>query len=229
MGKRKAGKARGQDDGYVEAVTAPMTALPLRAKLDKRFDEAWAVAQTFRGRWRALGEYLAPTRPMFSATEHNKGNRNNDQIIDSTAVQAAEIAKTGLLQGMASPSRPWFNIDTPSRIGTYDENVRGWFQTYRDAILDTMDRSNFYTSLGCLLDDEVKFGTGVMAIFEDEEKVIRCQTFPVGSYALSQNDRGKVDTFCRRIVMSARQAENKFGRDVLSERVRGLLEQGQVE
>ena len=223
MGKRKTKAADYKPD------TDPPGEMPLRGKLDRRFNEAWAVADTFRPRWRALGEYLAPTRPAFAAQDHNKGNRSNDKIIDSTALQAAEIAKTGLLQGMASPSRPWFTVDTPSGISRYDRMAYGWLQSYRDAILNTMDRSNFYTSLGVLLDDEVKFGTGTMAIFEDDNKVIRCQTFPIGSYALSQNDRGRVDTFCRRIVMSARQAASKFGREKLSQKVQQMLESGRVE
>ena len=211
--------------------TAPVgpPGLSLRGRLDRKFDDVWDQASTFRSRWRALGEYLEPTRPVFSADEWNKGNRANDKIIDSTAPQAADIAKTGLVQGMASPSRPWFTVDTPTRLGARSRHARKWLEGFRDAVLDAMDRSNFYTSLGVLLADELKFATGAMAIFEDDKKVIRCQTFPIGSYGIAQDPKGRVDTFGRRLTMTARQMVEKYPEDALSMRVLDAMRQGRPE
>jgi cytochrome c len=71
------------------------------------------------------------------------------------------------------------------------------------------------------------FGTADMIIYEDFRDVIRCYNPCMGEFYLSQNSRLEVDTQFRKFTLSARQMEQQFGKDALSDSVQRLLGSGQ--
>jgi hypothetical protein len=182
----------------------------LSQKLNRVFEGMHTERNSFRNRWKELGEYILPTRPREFDSDSNKGDRSKTKIIDSTATEALAVASAGLLAGMASPSRPWFTLTVPG-MRVLSKATQIWLEEFRDAILGVFERSNFYTSLGQLLADELVFGTSVMMILRHPTKVIRCQIFPIMSYSLAQNVEGNVETFAREVTMTAEQMVNEFG------------------
>jgi hypothetical protein len=199
------------------AETNPSTAIrdprTHRQLLDRRFEDIWRERETFVSRWRDLGNFILPTRPRFIASDANRGTRTYTKVRNSTATQALGIAKSGLLAGMASPARPWFAITTSDRTLAEKPEIRVRPEAFRDAILSVFDRSNWYNSLGQLFEDELVFATGAMAILDDPRKIIRTQTFPIGSYAIAQNDKGVVDSFVREVTMTVRQVVERWGKE----------------
>ena len=50
-----------------------------------------------------------------------------------------------------------------------------------------------------------------MSLEEDSESVIITQSFPIGSYFIAKDHRGRVNTFFREFRMTVRQLVDKFG------------------
>lgn len=190
-----------------------------RQQYDLLFDEVWRNKQSYEARWKTLADYVLPTRPRWTEADSNKGDRSNNKIIDDTATQSLEIARAGLMAMMASPTRPWFQYALALARAERDVDTNRWLTDFRDRTLDVMERTNFYTSLSLVIEDELVFGTGCMAIFEDARKIIRCHTFPIGSYAIAQNAEFEVDTFCRELTMSVRNVVQRYGWDNCSRQV----------
>lgn len=196
---------------------------------------------SFESHWKDLGDYILPRRPRFSLTDVNKGDRRNRLIIDSTATLAARTLRSGMMSGVTSPARPWFRLSTPDPALAETSNVKNWLHTVSNRMSTIFLRSNLYNTLPIVYGDLGVFGTAAMSIEEDFEDVIRTQAFPIGSYLVSKDYRGRVNTFIREFRMTVRQLVEHFGKrppgdkrkDInwapLSEHVKNMWDQGQVE
>ena len=55
---------------------------------------------SFLAQWKEIASFILPRRPRFSITDVNKGDRRNQQIIDSTATEAVGVLAAGLMAGI---------------------------------------------------------------------------------------------------------------------------------
>jgi len=197
-----------------QGVLDPSGDITSRYALDHYFNELWATMSTWKDLWRELADYIMPTRSRFLMSDANKGNRHNSLILDGTAKRALNNAKAGLLAGMASPSRPWFNLSTGDKDKDRNPSVSEWLEDSRNRAMGYMEGANYYGSLGEQLVDEMVFGTGAKIILADPgSKMFRTVTFPIGSYSIAQNSHGIVDTFAREFSQTVRQIVQEYGYD----------------
>jgi len=73
-------------------------------------------------------------------------------------------------------------------------------------------RSNLYNKLPVLYKDMAVFATGAIAIMEDDDSVIRCFDFPIGSFAVANDDVLRVRTFLRMFRLSVGQVVQRWGK-----------------
>ena len=197
-----------------------------RGALVRRLSRMQEERRPFETHWRDCADYVLPERPSGFLRNQADGEgelESHARIMDGSAYQSVENAKAGLLQGMASPERPWFQygVDVPS-IAQLDP-VRTWLEGFRDSALGICDKSNWYTSLSELFRDELVFGTGCLGMYEDDRKVIRCEVYPIGSFYLGQDPMGKVDTFARTFHLPVRRVAEMYGRENLSQSARNMV------
>ncbi len=166
---------------------------------------------SFITHWRSIADYAAPRRPRFDNTDTNRGDRRNNNIIDSTAVFAARTLQSGMMSGVTSPARPWFRLTVQDTELAELGQVKNWLNDVTKIIQDIFSRSNLYKVLPNVYGDMGLFGTAAMLIEEDTEKVVRFRSLPIGSYCISVNEKGKVDTYHREFRMTVRQLVQEFG------------------
>lgn len=199
----------------------------LRAQLENE-------RSSFLSHWRDLGEYISPRRPRFSVTDVNKGDRRNQKIIDSTATQASRTLQSGMMGGITSPARPWFRLTTPDPDLAEIASVKEWLHTVAQRLSTVFLRSNLYQTLPTIYGDLGDFGTAALMVEEDFDSVVRFYAFPIGSYSIATDHRGKVNVFFREFRMTVRQIVQKFGRQEgqkidwtnISQHVREMWERG---
>jgi hypothetical protein len=68
------------------------------------------------------------------------------------------------------------------------------------------------------------FGTGGLFIDDDPGKSIRYRSVHLSELFIAENHQGIIDTVHRRFTMTARQAAQKFGEDVLPDTIKNSLE-----
>lgn len=179
-----------------------------RSYVEQLFNEQ----NNFLGTWRDLADSFMPMRPRWlQDQQRNRGERRNQQIIDSVPLQCVRDLKAGLHSGLTSPARPWMRLTTADpELAELDE-ARHWLFTYTQRMLTIFMRSNLYQSLPTLYGDVGVFATGVMSVLEDDEKVIHTRTYPIGSYALGMSQKGVAHAFARKYQRTVEQVVMEFG------------------
>lgn len=160
--------------------------------------------------WQDLADYVLPTRPKFQITDANKGTRKNQKIINSHATQSADTLRSGMMSGITSPARPWFRLSTPDPDLAELGPVKQWLDLVGRRMSDAFLRSNLYNVLPQVYSDLGVFGTAPMLVEEDLDDVIRCYSLPIGSYMISKDSKGRVNTLFREFRMTIRQLVEEF-------------------
>lgn len=170
--------------------------------------------------WSDLAEFILPRRSIW-LTQSTGGNPNpnnmtrgralNTAIADPTATYATRVCSSGLMSGLASPSRPWFKIIPGVRRMEIDAAAREWLDEIEDRMYTVIAGSNFYNSFAQECEDLVVFGTGPSIVYEDEKDLVRLYNPAVGEYFLSSAATMRVDGLYRMFVMTVAQIVDFFG------------------
>jgi hypothetical protein len=200
-----------------------------RQRLEKMRMALRTERESFMPHWRDLSDFVMPRRARYTIAERNKGDRRNKKIIDSTATLAIRNLQAGMMSGLTSPARPWFSLATPDPELAEFGPVKSWLDDVTRRMRTIFLKSNLYNALPLLYCDEGLFGTSAMAVLEDDQDVIRCYSFPIGSYCIAQSHRQTVDTFVREWAMTVRQLVQRFGYDNCSRSVQGHYDNGNYE
>lgn len=167
---------------------------------------------TFLSHWKDLARLANPRRARFAVSDVNRGDRRNREIIHNAAVMALRTLRSGMVAGVTSPARPWFRLSTSKPELNDVAAVKLWLDQVTQEMISIFLKSNLYNTLPIVYGDMGQFATAAMMVEEDFDDVIRTHSFPIGTYAISTNSKGQVDTFLREFRMTVRQVVQKFGR-----------------
>ena len=171
--------------------------------------------------WRELAQYYIPKRYIWLTTPNERKNyvSKNVDILDSTGTNAGRILAAGMMNGITSPSRPWFKLRIPSFEDDLDQDARAWLDECERRMLRVLAESNFYNALAVMYLDLVFFGTAAVLIYEDHLSVIRCYNLALGEFYLSQDDRLAVNRVAREFPQTVEQLVSRWGVENVSEAV----------
>lgn len=194
---------------------------PLRSSLESRlvmlrnWRQSWWTQN-----WADIAQFLLPRRSIWltqstggNPTPNNmtRGRELNGSIADPTGTYALRVCSSGLMSGLASPSRPWFKIVPGIKKLQLDQAARAWIDDTEDRMYDIIAGSNFYNAFAVECEDVSAFGTAPNIIYEDDKDLIRCYNPTVGEYYLSNDATGRIDGLYRLFVMTVSQMVGFFG------------------
>lgn len=209
-----------------------------RARYEALKGAMWTERSSFDSHWRELADYYFPRRTRFWAGDRNKGDKRNQYQINSTGRFAARTLQSGLHAGLTSPARPWLRLTTPDLELAQHDPVKTWLYQVTQRMLTLFSLGNLYNILPIVYGDLGVFGTGAMAVVEDPLELFRCVQFPIGSYAVAFDERGRANTFVREYQLTVRQVIESFaleanGRDInwtkVSKTIKNLWDNGSYE
>lgn len=163
--------------------------------------------------WQVLAAFFLPRRWQWLTIVANRmwrGAPINDQIIDSTPLQAVRTCAAGLWTGLMSPTRTWFRFAVALPWVTLDEEGKEWLEDVGRRIDVVLHQSNWYTQCAQMFQDVVVFGTAPMIIYEDAEDVIRCYLPSVGEYYLGVGARFQTNSLYREFTLTILQVVEMF-------------------
>lgn len=182
-----------------------------RNRYTKLAAQLWSDRSTFDAHWRDLGDFFLPRRMRWTSSDRNRGDKRNQNIINSTGRFAARTLQSGLHAGLTSPARPWMKLTIPDEDLNEFGPVREWLHTVTQRMMTIFAVSNLYNTLPIVYGDMGVFGTAAVFVGEDQADIIRATAYPIGSYALGTDSRGVVSTFYREYELSVRQVVELFG------------------
>jgi hypothetical protein len=184
--------------------------------------------QPWWSHWRELADYYLPRRYVWllNAQERSRIQSKNPMILDSTGTTAARTLASGMMNGITSPSRPWFKLRMVGFGDDISYDARVWLDEVQRRMLLVMAESNFYNAMAITYLDLTVFGSTATLIYEDYESVIRCYNSPLGEFYLGQSARQVVNTFAREFTLKVAQVVERWGIENCSETVKDAWNQG---
>ena len=202
------------------------------SKYRRRLYELTQDSQTWRAHWNEIVDYILPRKGRYLTSTTGKethGGKKGQKIINGCATEALKILSAGMYGGLTSPSRPWFVLNVEDEELASNASVREWLHNVRDIMLNVFAKSNFYGTMHSMYQELGAFGTAVMMIEEDFDRVIRCRPFTIGEFYLAVDDKYNVTTMYRRFQMTARNMVAEFGEDNVSDSVKQSVASEQGE
>lgn len=172
--------------------------------------------------WDQCARYISPRKGNI-LTKNTPGEAQTNRIYDTTAEEALGIGAAGLVTHIVPAGERWLRLEPKKKVS---QEMAGWWDTAGERALEVFYESNFYETIHEDFLDALDFGTSCLLIDEDKEAVANFVNIPVGTFAIAENDRGQVDTVGREWKWSARQAEQKWGRDALGENLKKAFDSG---
>ena len=176
------------------------------------YDELKSERASWTPAWKELSAYLAPTRGFFDGQTPNQGRRiDHKTLLDSDPCLAVEVLCAGMMSGLTSPSRSWFDLTLAPEELMNLPGAREWMFEIKKRLEDVFAKSNVYSVLHGFYQEISVFGTAAFLVEEDPQKGIRCRPFTIGEYALGTDAAGRVNRFGREFFMTAEQMKDTFG------------------
>lgn len=174
----------------------------------RRAIELQSVRAPFEPVWRALAEYIEPSRFRGDWTERPI---SRDKIIDSTATFALNTLQSGMHSGITSPARPWFRLTTLDPELREYQPVKEYLSTVETRMREVFQASNVYNSFHVGYGDLGQFGQSVGLLVEDDDQVVRLHQLVHGQFWLARDERGQVTTLYRKFRWTVHQIVARFG------------------
>lgn len=162
--------------------------------------------------WRELAAvYLPYTHPWLLNKEKSEKLELNPYYITSEGLIALRTQSAGLMNGITSPTRPWFKIGIGVDTSRLSIASRKWLHTVSDVMRTVMARSNYYNTKAMAYHDLGLMNISGSQIFEDTSDVIRVQRFNTGEFYVDYDFRGRLSRYGRCMSMTLEQIKTEFG------------------
>lgn len=199
----------------------------------QRWEAMYAEMSLWLTTWQELTEFIMP-RKANVRLYRTPGQTQTERMLDATAVHANELLAASMQGSLTSGSVKWFYYRVRGLDYGTDTDTDTWLDQAGEASYDELKQSNFsaeshefYADLGCV-------GTAAMFMAQKNPKPgqlwtgLRFKTLQPGSYAIAENDEGIVDTLYYKFVLTASQAEKKWGFERLPESIQRALTSGKA-
>jgi Bacteriophage head to tail connecting protein len=181
--------------------------------------------------WDDCASYCMPRKANINNPRNNPSAQEAEVLFDNTAVQGNITLANGCMSYLTPADSRWFSFDPPAHLKGIDP-VEQYFRMCTEIAMNEMAASNFYTECHELYLDRGCFGTAVLYCEEGRKNILHFRKFDVGTFAISENDEGYVDTLSRELLLTTRQAVQWFGYENVSEIVQKAFDNddaGQLE
>jgi hypothetical protein len=191
-----------------------------RRYADARIAGLRNVRQSWLVHWGQLADFILPRRYQWLAqpNSQSRGSPINGRILDSTGTLAARVLSSGMMNGITSPTRPWFRLRIDGFAEDYD--VLRWLAECEKRMMTVFAESNFYQAMAIMYFDLVVFGSASIIIYENYENVIHCFNPCLGEFYFDLNNNFEVGTVAREFTMTFCQLVEEFGETAVSQDVR---------
>lgn len=189
------------------------------------FNQCNLYRATTATHWEEVAQLIMPDfRNTFFRENYNfPGLKKTDRQVDASGMMA-NIKFAAICDSMITPfSSKWHNFEASDPYLMKNRAVRQWYETASHAVYTQryMAPANFRKNNQKIFQMIGAFGNGPMFIdqlFDMHNRPargLRYKALPLGEVYIRVNHQGQVDAFVRAFRMTARQAQQKWGEDML--------------
>ena len=83
-----------------------------KKELTARIVELENIRRPFMDEWQEITTFIQPRKGRYISSDNTR-LESTKAIVNSTSTSASDILAAGLMSGLTSPARPWFELGTP--------------------------------------------------------------------------------------------------------------------
>jgi len=203
-------------------------------KLRNHYRQLQNDRRTWEPFWRDVKTFIAPERGRGldapgDSSETNNGELRDKRRVNGTASRALGILASGMQSGLTSKARQWFMLTNPDPDLSEYKPVREWYDKVQDVLEGIFRRSNLYSALLHTYYEMAGFGQGALMVLSHPDKTLFCRPFTTGTYYMSIDKWGEIDTFYQVEWLTVRQIIQLYGEDKLPAYIRSDRDTGRFE
>jgi len=200
-------------------------------KLLKRFEQLKTRRAVVEEEWRSAYRYTHPLRGVgletmgtvsTNPTQQNASvaATNQAELMDSTGADSSLTLAAALQSGLTPSNSRWplLDVDDPT------DEERQWLDDAADSLWENIHASNFdAVSFDCMLDAVI---AGMFPMFVDEAPGggFKFEEWPLANtYFAASVPGGPIDTVHNEFALTAEQAVNEYGEEMVPEKVRECM------
>ncbi|MEO5376109.1 MAG: portal protein [Alphaproteobacteria bacterium] len=138
-------------------------------ELIRRYERLASERAALEPEWREIARLVRPMRGEFALANGVSASRRLTDVLDGTAIMAADNLASGLWGALTNSANAWFALKHPIEDLNEDQAVKTWLDVVTRRMLAALggDGQRFYARAIDLYGDLVCFGTGVFSMEED--------------------------------------------------------------
>ena len=185
-------------------------------------DRRWADLGNWRNRWEEISFYVLPQQRSFTSSQAKGDRRGEQNIYDSTALEANERLATRLHEALTSPATIWFRMQFQDPEMNDNDAAREWLDECERRMRDALRVSNFDMVMGQSYLDIGALGTAFVLAEEatpnypdpdadTEFQGLAFRNLHMEGIGCAENATGMIDEVSYRFDMTAEQWCQRFG------------------
>ena len=202
-----------------EKPSSKVSSLTLSGQILARWAALDAAASYWMSQWQLLATYVMPRKSYILTKVAGPNVDREAQLFDTTAVRANTTMAGGIMAYVNDVGSAWVSLGAPESLED-KEGVSEYYADCSEIILRELSRSNFYTSIHEMHLDRGCFGTCALFVDKGETANLVFRNFNVGSFRISENNEGFIDTIFIKRELTIRQLVEEYGIENVSEKSR---------
>jgi hypothetical protein len=164
--------------------------------------------------WREITRtYLPYIHPWLLDTSKSEQLKLNPNYITSEGLIALRTQTAGLMNGITSPTRPWFTLGIGVDPAKLSIAARRYLYQCQTIMYNVLARSNFYNTMASSYFDLGLLNISGVQIFEDARDIVRFQRYNVGEFYVEYDEFGKLVRYAREISLTLERIKQRFGEE----------------
>lgn len=190
-------------------------------KLFSRQDLMENMRSTWEPHWQEIADRIFPRQAEFTVKKRTPGSKRTDAIFDAVPALALDRFAAALESMLTPRTQRWHRLRASDHNLNQSKRVLEWFEEVTRILFEYRysPKANFasqkhegYMSLGA-------FGSEAMFITDLPGGGIRYNSRHLAEVYVMENQHGLVDLVHRKFEMTARQAVEQWGKDVLPDKI----------
>lgn len=182
----------------------------------QRFDKAKERRINWEETYKDALRYTAQRRETFDF--HERGEKKNTEIFDSTAISAVQKFASNIQSGMVPPFKKWTKLVPGTEIAPENQaQAAEQLEAVNDTMFKFLHASNFDTQVSESFVD-LGMGTGALLVLEgDDANPLNFVAVPLSELYLEEGPYGRIQTVFRQFRMNSRNIKAQWPKGTLPE------------
>lgn len=204
----------------------PGSSKPRADQLITRYEELKGERKNFESYWQSLHDYFYVEAADISKTYAPGSELDATYLWDSTTLESADVFASGFMNYLTPPTSKWFRLKHKSQKLTENKAVADYLENVAAEVNYTINRSNFYDQIFPSYKSSGVYGTSFIFEEEDIKDGARFYNMPLKQCLIVEDAKGRGSEYFVEFEYTAKQAESRWGRELLSAEMQRELQEG---